>query len=69
MLKEPVHTHDWTDPRFLKGLSDDDLFAITKQGASRSAKSKVMLAYGHKMSDDEIRRSSSSSGASARLTP
>ena len=55
MLKEPVHMHDWTDPQFLKGLSDDDLFAITKQGGEPLGKSKIMIAYGHKMSDDEIR--------------
>src|SRR5262245_44041222 len=55
MLKEPVKMHDWTDPQFMKGLKDDDLFEITKQGGEPLGKSKVMLAYGHKMSDDEIR--------------
>ena len=55
MLKEPVTMHDWTDPQFLKGLDDDYLVAITKQGGEPLGKSKVMLAYGHKLSDDEIK--------------
>ena len=55
MLKEPVKMHDWTAPDTLKGLSDAYLFDITKQGGEPLGKSKVMLPYGHKLSDDEIR--------------
>jgi mono/diheme cytochrome c family protein len=55
MLKEPAKMHDWTDPQFLKGLDDDYLIAITEQGGEPLGKSKVMLAYGHKLSDDEIK--------------
>jgi mono/diheme cytochrome c family protein len=55
MIKEPVKMHDWTAPDTLKGLSDAYLFDITKQGGEPLGKSKVMLPYGHKLSDDEIR--------------
>jgi mono/diheme cytochrome c family protein len=55
MIKEPVQMHDWTSPDTLKGLSDTYLFDITKQGGEPLGKSKVMLSYGHKLSDDEIR--------------
>ncbi len=55
MIKEPVKMHDWTAPGTLKDLSDTYLFDITKQGGEPLGRSKVMLSYGHKLSDDEIR--------------
>lgn len=55
MIKEPVKMHDWTAPDLLKGMNDQFLFDITKQGGEPLGKSKVMLAYGHKLSDEEIR--------------
>jgi mono/diheme cytochrome c family protein len=55
MIKEPVQMHDWTAADTLKAMNDQFLFDITKQGGEPLGKSKVMLAYGHKLSDDEIR--------------
>jgi mono/diheme cytochrome c family protein len=55
MLKEPVEMRDWTEPGALKGFDDAYLFEITKRGGEPLGKSKVMLPYGHKLSDDEIR--------------
>jgi mono/diheme cytochrome c family protein len=55
MLKEPAAMHDWTDGKTLQAMDDTYLFEITKQGGEPLGKSKVMLPYGHKLSDDEIR--------------
>ena len=55
MIKEPAQMHDWTAPDVLKAMNDQYLFDITKQGGEPLGKSKVMLSYGHKMSDEEIR--------------
>jgi mono/diheme cytochrome c family protein len=55
MLKEPATMHDWTDGKTLPELDDTYLFEITKQGGEPLGKSKVMLPYGHKLSDEEIR--------------
>lgn len=55
MLKEPVHMRDWTDPAAMRDLDDAYLFDITKQGGEALGKSKVMLKYSHKLSDEQIR--------------
>lgn len=55
MLKEPVQMHDWTDAATMQAYDDAYLFEITKRGGEALGKSKVMLKYGHKMSDDQIR--------------
>lgn len=55
MLKEPVKMHDWTDPAANQGWTDDYLFEITKKGGEALGKNKVMLKYGNKLSDEQIR--------------
>jgi mono/diheme cytochrome c family protein len=55
MIKEPVQMKDWSAPDGLKGMNDEFLFDITKKGGEPLGKSKVMLSYGHKLSDEEIR--------------
>ena len=55
MLKEPVKMHDWTDPAANAGWTDDYLFEITKKGGEAIGKNKVMLKYGNKLTDDQIR--------------
>ena len=55
MLKEPVKMHDWTDPAANQSWSDQYLLDITKQGGEAIGKNKVMLKYGNKLSDEQIR--------------
>jgi mono/diheme cytochrome c family protein len=55
MLKEPVQMHDWTDAAAMQKLDDEYLFEITKKGGEPLGKNKVMLKYGHKLSDQQIR--------------
>jgi mono/diheme cytochrome c family protein len=55
MLKEPVKMHDWTDAAANQGWSDEYLFDITKKGGEAIGKNKVMLKYGNKLSDEQIR--------------
>ena len=55
MLKEPVKMHDWTDPAANAGWTDDYLFEITKKGGEAIGKNKVMLKYGNKLTDEQIR--------------
>lgn len=54
LLKERPVMRDWTDPEALAGLSDADLIEITEKGGKGVGKSELMLAYGKKMSRDEI---------------
>lgn len=55
MLKEPVKMHDWTDAATVQGWTDEYLFEITKQGGEAIGKNKVMLKYGNKLTDEQIR--------------
>jgi mono/diheme cytochrome c family protein len=55
MLKEPVKMHDWTDPALNQSWTDQYLLDITKKGGEAIGKNKVMLKYGNKMSDEQIR--------------
>jgi mono/diheme cytochrome c family protein len=55
MLKEPVKMDDWTDPAKNQSWTDDYLFEITKKGGEAIGKNKVMLKYGNKLSDEQIR--------------
>lgn len=55
MLKEPVKMHDWTDPALNQSWSDQYLLDITKKGGEAIGKNKVMLKYGNKLSDEQIR--------------
>lgn len=55
MLKEPVKMHDWTDPAANQAWTDAYLFDITKKGGEAIGKNKVMLKYGNKLSDEQIR--------------
>ena len=55
MLKEPVKMHDWTDPAANAGWTDDYLFEITNKGGEAIGKNKVMLKYGNKLTDEQIR--------------
>ena len=55
MLKEPVTMHDWTDAATMRRFDDAYLFEITKKGGEPLGKNKVMLKYGHELSDPQIR--------------
>jgi len=55
MLKEPVKMHDWTSAATMRAFDDAYLFEITKKGGEALGKSKVMLKYGHKLDDAQIR--------------
>jgi mono/diheme cytochrome c family protein len=55
MLKDPVVMHDWTDAATMQRFDDAYLFEITKKGGEPLGKNKVMLKYGHKLSDQQIR--------------
>ena len=55
MIKEPVQMRDWTDPEAMQGLDDDYLVDITRRGGEALGKSKVMLKYGHKLDEEQIR--------------
>jgi|GEM_PF-3472157 len=55
MLKEPVEMHDWTDAATVQGWTDEYLFDITKKGGEAIGKNKVMLKYGNKLTDEQIR--------------
>lgn len=55
MLKEPVKMHDWTDAATVQGWTDEYLFEITRQGGEAIGKNKVMLKYGNKLTDEQIR--------------
>ena len=55
MLKEPVKMHDWTDAATVQGWTDAYLFEITKKGGEAIGKNKVMLKYGNKLTDEQIR--------------
>jgi mono/diheme cytochrome c family protein len=55
MLKEPVKMDDWTDAAKNASWSDDYLLEITKKGGEAIGKNKIMLKYGNKLSDEQIR--------------
>jgi mono/diheme cytochrome c family protein len=55
MLKEPVKMDDWTDAAKNQSWTDDYLFEITKKGGEAIGKNKIMLKYGNKLSDEQIR--------------
>lgn len=55
MIKEPVRMRDWTDPEAMQGLDDAYLAEITRRGGEALGKSKVMLKYGHKLDEEQIR--------------
>ena len=45
---------DWTDKAKMSKLSDSDLFNVIKGGGGAVGKSKLMPAWGGKLSDDQI---------------
>lgn len=45
---------DWNDKSRMGKLSDADLFNVIKNGGAAAGKSKLMPAFGGKVSDDDI---------------
>ena len=45
---------DWTDKSKMSQLSDADLFNVIKNGGGAVGKSKLMPAWGGKLSDEQI---------------
>lgn len=45
---------NWTDKGRMGALSNSDLFNIIKNGGASAGKSKLMPAFGGKLSDEEI---------------
>lgn len=55
MLKVKVQMHDWTDKAVMARFTDDYLAEITAKGGEALGKSPAMLAYGEKLSEQQIK--------------
>lgn len=55
MLKVRVEMHDWTDKAIMAVFTDDYLAEITAKGGEALGKSPAMLAYGDKLSEQQIK--------------
>lgn len=45
---------DWSDKAKMSGMSDQDLFKVITKGGEAAGKSKLMPAFGGKLSDQEV---------------
>ncbi|MFQ5914927.1 MAG: c-type cytochrome [Nitrospinota bacterium] len=55
VARPPVPVPDLTDPVFMKGFTEDELFRVIKEGGTREGKSRFMPPVGGWLSDEEIR--------------
>jgi cytochrome c oxidase cbb3-type subunit III len=52
---KPISVGDLSDCARMSKISDDDMFKELKEGGAAVGKSKLMIAYGDAMEDDEIK--------------